>query len=465
MKSKGLAWLMVVVLLVSAAAPASAAQGDKIVRTRDGLDGLTVVNSLCRLLGCQVLLALDTSPGTTNGASLFLVRGLLTTIVNLALSLLGIVSIEADRPVSLSQVLPYDADQASAAVVNELYRRAPMNYYGTNVWQGYVEQQASAIVGVRDAHCSSGLTGRGIVAVIDTGVDTTHPALAPVMVPGYDFTRNVPGGGETSDSDQASAAVVNDVYWVNGSTVAAVDQASAAVVNDPDRQAYGHGTMVAGVIHLVAPTARIMPLRAFGDDGVGYTSDILRAIYYATNNRAKVLNMSFSRPSSSAELKRALDHATQRGVIAVSSAGNDGTSAAVYPAAFGSVIGIASTSNDDRRSWFSNYGTPNVFVAAPGEGVITTYPGGTFAGTWGTSFSAPFVSGAAALLVDLQPTATHSQASSAVSRAKRLTWDLNYGRLDLEQAIIAARALWPSAPLQPAPASCSTSGVDWTPVQ
>ena len=464
MRSKGLVWLMVVVLLVSSAAPAAAATGDKIVRTRDGLNGLVVVNLLCGLLGCTVKGSLD-APGTSDAGSLFLVSGLLTTVVNLVMSLLGIVSIEADQPVALSQTTGWDGDQASAAVVNELSRREPMNYHGTTVWQGYVEQPASGIVGVRDAHCTSGLTGGGIVAVIDTGVDVTHPALAPVLVPGYDFTRNAPGGGETSQSDQASAAVVNEVHWVNGSTVASVDQASAAVVNDPRRQAYGHGTMVAGVIHLVAPTARIMPLRAFGDDGVGYTSDILRAVYYGVRNGAKVLNMSFSRPSNSAELKRAIEYATARGVIAVSSAGNDGTSAAVYPAALGNVIGIASTSNQDRRSWFSNYGTPNVWVAAPGEGIITTYPGATYAGTWGTSFSAPFVAGAAALLVDLQPTANHTQASSAISKARRLTWDLNYGRLDLEQAIWAGRSMWPWAPMQTPPASCYTSGADWTPAQ
>lgn len=465
MRSRGLVWLMVAVLLVSAAAPASAASGDKIVRTKVGLDGLKIVESACVLLNCIVLFAIDTPPEQTSGGTLFLVRGLLDNTLTLLLSLLGLASIEPDAPVHLVQAAPYDADQASAAVVNELYRREPMDYYGSHAWRSYLEQPANEIVGVRDAHCAYGLTGRGTVAVIDTGVDTEHPTLAPVLVPGYDFTNNVPLGASTAGVGQASAAVVNDVNWVNGSTVAGVDQASAAVVNDPDREAYGHGTMVAGVVHLVAPTAKIMPLRAFGDDGRGYTSDILRAIYFATHRGAKVVNMSFSRSGSSPELKRAIDYATARGVIAVASAGNEGTSAAVYPAALGNVMGVASTSNADRRSWFSNYGTPNVWMAAPGEGIITTYPGNTFAATWGTSFAAPFVAGAAALLVDLQPTATNTQVATAVARAKRLTWDLNYGRLDLTQAILAGRAQWPSAPLQPAPDACYTSGVDWTPAQ
>jgi subtilisin family serine protease len=255
------------------------------------------------------------------------------------------------------------------------------------------------------------------------------------------------------------------VYWVNGSTAATVDQASAAVLNDPTNAGFGHGTMVAGVVHLVAPEARIMPLKAFGNDGQGYTSDIVRAVYYATHNGAKVINMSFSRPTSSPEIKRAVDYAIGRGVIPVASAGNDGKSAAVYPAAFGNVMGIASTSNVDIRSTFSNYGTTNVWVAAPGEGIITTYPGGGFAATWGTSFAAPFVAGAAALLVDMKASATNSQVTSAVAKAKRLTSDLNYGRLALEQAILAGRALWPTAAAQVAPEACSSWGSDWTPAQ
>src|SRR5439155_1111335 len=82
-----------------------------------------------------------------------------------------------------------------------------------------------------------------------------------------------------------------------------------------------------------APTAKIMPLRAFNANGQGYTSSILRAIYYATRKGGKVLNMSFSRPTSSPELKRALDYAVSNGLIAVSSAGNNGSASPVYPGA------------------------------------------------------------------------------------------------------------------------------------
>jgi subtilisin family serine protease len=459
MMSRGLVWVVLAVFLVSAAVPAGAAEGDKIVRTKSGLDGWSVINSACRLLGCTVLLGIDTPPGQPQGGSLFLVRGLLDDVVTPALSLLGLASIEPDTRVSLLQA-PWEGDQASAAVVNQLSRRDPKVYYGAQAWEGYLDQPASEIIGVRDAHCGFGLTGSGIVAVIDTGVDLTHPTLAPSLTPGYDFIRNTTGGGETGVG-QASAAVVN-AYRVNSSTIAVLDQASAAVVNDPSRQGLGHGTTVAGIVHLVAPTAQIMPLRAFGEDGTGYTSDILRAIYHAVRNNAKVLNMSFSRTSPSPELNRALEHARSKRVVSVASAGNDGRAIVVYPASLDGVMGIGSTGKDDRRSWFSNFGV-EVFAAAPGEGIITTYPGGTFAGVWGTSFSAPMVAGAAALLLDLQPAASLDKVRLAVSNAHLLPRQkLGYGRLELSRAILAGRAFWPNAPFQEPVESCYSAGVDWT---
>jgi subtilisin family serine protease len=459
LRSRGLAWVVVAVFLVSAVVPAGAAEGDKIVRTKTGLDGLRVLNSVCRLLGCTILLGIDTPPGQPQGGSLFLVRGLVDTVVTTLLSLLGVAAIEPDTRVSLMQA-PWGGDQASAAVVNQLSRRDPKMYYGATAWEAYLDQPASEIIGVRDAHCGFGLTGSGIVAVIDTGVDLTHPTLAPSLTPGYDFVRNTTGGGETGVG-QASAAVVN-AHRVNSSTIAVIDQASAAVVNDPSRQGVGHGTMVAGVVHLVAPTAQIMPLRAFGEDGTGYTSDILRAIYHAVRNNAKVINMSFSRTSPSTELKRALEHARSKRVVSVASAGNDGRAMAVYPGSLASVMGIGSTSNYDLRSSFSNFGQ-TVFEAAPGEGIITTYPGGTFAGTWGTSFSAPMVAGAAALLLDLQPGGSPDNVRLSVANAHRLIRQkLGHGRLDLSGAILGGRALWPNAPFQEPVESCYSAGIDWT---
>jgi hypothetical protein len=462
MKARWVVGVVLAALVVSLASPpAMAGEGDKIIRLKS-VTTLPVVRDLCKVLGCQVLGALDTLPGSTAPSALYLVRGLVQNTVTSLMSLLGISSIETDLPVAVEQDDSWAYNQATAAVVDQLWDRTPMTYYGTPAWASYLRQPASDIVRLRDTHCVLASTGAGIVAVIDTGVDATHPTLQPVLTEGYDFTRNCGGGDEKSDVQQATAAVVDGVCWVNQATAAVVDQATAAVVDDPDHAAFGHGTMVAGIVHLVAPTAQIMPLKAFGADGSGYTSDILRAIYYATLKGAKVINMSFSRPTSSAELKRAIDNAVSRGLVPVASAGNDGKAVLVYPAAYGNVVGVASTANDDTRSTFSNYGSNLVWVAAPGEGIITTYPWDTFAAAWGTSFSTPIVSGAAALIADLQGSATQSQVASAVARAKLLTTELGKGRVDLYQAVAYGRSLWPSAPASAVPDSCPSSAVDWS---
>src|SRR6185369_15460613 len=175
--------------------------------------------------------------------------------------------------------------------------------------------------------------------------------------------------------------------------------------------AFGHGTMVSGIIHLVAPQAKIMPLKSFHADGTAYNSDILRAIYYAANHGAKVVNMSFNYATYSQELANAVNYASTRGLICVAAAGNSGTNAIVYPAALKGVIDVGSTSNDDTPSAFSNYGAPPLLLAAPGEGVMTTYPFGTYAAGWGTSFSAPLVTGTAALLASTPNVPVKSQTS------------------------------------------------------
>jgi subtilisin family serine protease len=167
---------------------------------------------------------------------------------------------------------------------------------------------------------------------------------------------------------------------------------------------------------------------------------VIRAIYKAVQQNAKVINMSFSFDGSSPELSRAITHANKRNVIAIASAGNDGRRISKYPASYADrVMGVASTTNSDTRSSFSNYGTPLVWVTAPGEGVVTLYPYGSYAAAWGTSFSAPFAAGAAALLLDVNIGAGEVDAKSAIGHAKYLTIDLGKGRLDLYQAVSAWR--------------------------
>jgi thermitase len=181
-----------------------------------------------------------------------------------------------------------------------------------------------------------------------------------------------------------------------------------------------------------------MPLKAFQSNGTGTLSNILRAIYYAEENHANVINMSFEIKSYSAELSRALHSANNAGIICVAAAGNDGKDVLVYPAALtGNVMGIASTSDVDTQSSFSNYGSDVVWIAAPGENIISTYPFGTYAAESGTSFSTPFVSGAAALLLQHKSNVGQYGASQALAHAKWISTAMNHGRLDVYQALNA----------------------------
>jgi thermitase len=208
------------------------------------------------------------------------------------------------------------------------------------------------------------------------------------------------------------------------------------MVDSPGYQDFGHGTMVAGVLHLVAPTAKILPLKAFGPDGSGNLSNIIRAIYYASQNNATVVNMSFDLTSPSQELAAAVNYAEKNGVLFVASSGNDGRIEMVYPAGLSNVMGVASTNDQDQRSSFSNYGNQIVWVAAPGEAIVTTYPFGAYAAGWGTSFSAPMVSGGVDLVKSANPGASQMQAALAMANAQYLlALGMGNGRIDLCRAV------------------------------
>jgi subtilisin family serine protease len=223
---------------------------------------------------------------------------------------------------------------------------------------------------------------------------------------------------------------------VNQSTVGVLDQSTVGVLDGPQYAAFGHGTMTAGIVHLVAPNAKIMPLKAFNSAGTAYASDVLRAIYYAVSHGAKVISMSFDFTTYSQELATAINYATMKGVICVASAGNDGTMEAVYPASLSNVIDVASTSNNNTPSSFSNYGAPPVWLSAPGEAVMTTYPFGTYAAGWGTSFSAPLVSGTVALMAGTSGFLLNEQkAANALSHAQYIPYSqFGHGVLDTYQA-------------------------------
>ena len=437
-----LRWLWFPVLLCGLCSSPAAADNRVIVRTTLGLQGLQqFCGGLPLLQNCTVVGGL----GDPLGQLFQITTPLdLTSILNLLGRTVGIVDAEADQLLNLVGGLNQVTTPPSG-----LLNSTPVNYSGSVAWNGYVNQPAAQIVLVSAAQTTFRVTGTGIVADIDTGVDPNHPVLKPVLLPGYDFTRNQPGGSEMTDfTGTPPSGSTTNIAKVNQSTAAVLDQSTAAVLDtNPQYSAFGHGTMVMGIIHLVAPRAQLLPLKAFSSNGTGYLSDILRAVYYAVPNGAHVINMSFDFKINSPELSKAMDYANQNGVICAASAANDGMQEIVYPAALqNDVMGVASTSNSDTRSSFSNYGDAIVWVAAPGEGIISTYPFSTYAAGWGTSFSAPFVSGAGALLLNADATTNESKAAAAVAHAAPLGAGMGKGRLDLVQALQSISAPVGSTP-------------------
>ena len=404
--------------------------------------GLTVVKSLTGSAAGQHVLS---STGADRQ----------TVLRNLSLEF-AVNSAEVEQPVRLpgikaaSAVHPAGAPAAASSISSTLVR-----YYNSYAASAYVDQPATDVINMDLAHTLA--TGAGIVATIDTGADFTHSVLGGSLTWGWDFVNGWPLGQEQADVNQETTPILDQettpildqettpildggtAVILQQETTPILDQETTPILDGKKYPAFGHGTMVAGLIHLVAPDAKIMPLRAFGADGSASISQIVQAIYFAVDRGVNVINMSFSVKQDSPTLKAALDYAVSKGVICVASAGNDGQAIQVWPAAYSDVIGVAATNNQKIRSLFSNFGDSLVRVAAPGEGVITTYPQEHYAQVWGTSFSAPLVSGGASLLLHMNMKTNEAMAVSDLSHATAIGQQLGAGELDLYQACLAAR--------------------------
>lgn len=220
-----------------------------------------------------------------------------------------------------------------------------------------------------------------LVAILDTGVQPDHPALSnSIDVLGYDFVDN-----DLTPDDEA-----------NG-----IDDDGDGRVDE----LYGHGTHVAGIVHLVAPDARLLPLRVLNSDGRGNNFRTASAIVYAAHRGADAINLSLGTPNQSALLREAVGEAARLGVVVVGAAGNLNTDAKQYPAAEACVIAVTSVNAQDKKSSFANYGGW-IGVAAPGENVYSAFPVDGYAWWSGTSMATPFVAGQVALLRGANPQLT-----------------------------------------------------------
>jgi subtilisin family serine protease len=333
----------------------------------------------------------------------------------------------------------------------------PTWYYNSIAAAAYVNQQAGVVINLAKAHAFADGTGAK-VAVVDTGIDRTHPVLITSVGEGYDFVHNTSGGQELVDTNQETTPILDQettpildqettpildggsAVILRQETTPILDQETTPILDSKKYPAYGHGTMVAGLIHLVAPKAKLMPIRVFGANGAATISQVAAGIYWAVDHGADVINMSFSTSQDSPVLSAAVQYAVGKGVVLVAAAGNDGKAATVWPAAYSTVIGVASTNSSTPmiRSSFSNYGVPLVSLAAPGESDITVYPGQHYAQVTGTSFSTPLVAGGAALMVDINAKTNAALAVQDLSQANYIGQELGAGELDLYKAALFA---------------------------
>jgi hypothetical protein len=235
--------------------------------------------------------------------------------------------------------------------------------------------------------------GGGVkVAVLDTGVDASHPDLAAHVGPGWDFVAMDANAHDEADGlDQD----------VDGAT----DEGA------------GHGTHIAGVIAFIAPGASIVPVRVLDSEGNGTIFAVAQGVDYATQAGVRVINMSFALNERSTAAEWTLQRAHQQGILLVASAGNGGTETdARFPANMPEVMGVAAVDPGDLKAGFSSFGT-TVAVGAPGVGIVSTYRFHGYA-TWsGTSMAASFVSGAGALAFGSQPDLSAEGGRSAIVAA------------------------------------------------
>jgi subtilisin family serine protease len=263
----------------------------------------------------------------------------------------------------------------------------------TWAWGGYdpdpwLNQYAADLINLEAAHQIT-LGGGTVVAVLDTGAQLDHPALAPHFTDArYDFIDDDP--------------IPDDEF--NG-----LDDDADDIIDE----GAGHGTHIAGIINLVAPNAQIMPLRVLDSDGRGNVFLAAEAILYAIQNGADVINLSFGTPEETEMLEDLIEEAAQAGVVLVAAAGNLDSSSEQYPAAEEDVIAVAAVGPDKVKTSFSNYGEW-VTISAPGKSITSTFPVDGYAQWSGTSMATPFVSGQAALIRSVAPGMTAAEITTLI---------------------------------------------------
>jgi subtilisin family serine protease len=292
------------------------------------------------------------------------------------------------------------------------------------------------------------------VAVIDTGIDRRHPELLGAL-----WTNP----GETADGkDSDGNGYAGDVQGWN------------FVDNSPDvTDKNGHGTVVAGIIAAlpgngkgtagINPWARIMPLKVTNHANKGGSIALAKAIFYAVDNGARIINLSVGGKGASKAVQTAIDYAARKGVLVVAASGNLGIETAdFFPGGARNTLTVAATDPENKRANFSNWGA-GVGIAAPGVDILSLRAAGTdllihekkgykpgtaivakdYYRVTGSSFSAPIVTGVASLLWSINPQLTAEQVRRMIVNSAR---DIDvpgkdqftgYGLIDAQAALAA----------------------------
>ncbi len=289
----------------------------------------------------------------------------------------------------------------------------------------YAAQWSLPLIGWEQAYGLIDPSGNAVVAVLDTGVDASHPDLVGQLVGG---TSVLDGSAGTSDPNGHGTAMA-------GIIAAATD----------------NGIGIAGIGY---DGVAVMPVTVLGADGTGSDSDVIAGTVYAVDHGADVILMAFSNPGYSASLQMAIDYAWAHDVVIVAATGNDGSSSPTFPAGDRGVIGVSATDSSDALAGFSNFGQA-VFLAAPGADILTTAPGGGTTSVTGTSASAAAVAAAAALVRANDSSATNGMIVNRLAEsadAAGTAEQTGNGRLNL------ARTLGDASTIEIQPAGAAPVG-------
>ena len=277
-----------------------------------------------------------------------------------------------------------------------------------------------------------------VIALIDTGVDYSHP----------DLSSNIwQNPGEYSNgADDDGNGYIDDIRGWN----------FVSKNNDP-MDDNGHGTHCAGTMAAVGNNGigvtgvswntKIMPLKFLDSKGSGYTSDAISAILYATQKGVPIISCSFSGPGESLALKEAIDSSSALFICAAGNAGANSDITPQYPAAYPSsqIISVAASTYHDTLATFSNYGTSSVDLAAPGVSIYSTTKAGGYSYLNGTSMAVPYVTGTAALLKARNPSISTPQMKSKILGSCDVLASLS-GKVATGGRLNAAKALDVSIP-------------------